>query len=85
MTAAFASPVLNRDRDEIRVPSPNGGALLEYLTRRGLKGSVRTDRAGDLITLAGEPDMGRVAAILADWKKLAAAAAAANDGVPQAV
>lgn len=77
--------VLNRDRDEVRVPTPHGAPLLAYLTQRGLRGSVRTDRAGDLIVLAGEPDMGRVASILADWKRRAAQAAAANDGAPQAV
>jgi hypothetical protein len=60
-------PVLNRDREEIRVPSPHGGTLLDYLARRGLRGNVRTDAAGDLITLAGEPDMGRVVGVLRDW------------------
>jgi hypothetical protein len=77
--------VLNRDRDEVRVPTPHGGALLAYLTQRGLRGSLRTDRAGDLIVLAGEPDMGRVASILSDWKRRAAQTAAANEGAPQAV
>lgn len=62
-------PVLNRDREEIRVPSPLGETLLSYLTSRGLHGKVRTDRAGDLITLDGEPDMGRVSLILADWER----------------
>jgi hypothetical protein len=69
MMSASTHPVLNRDREEIRVPSPLGGGLLDYLTRRGLRGSIRTDRAGDVITLQGEPEMGRVAAVLADWEK----------------
>lgn len=69
MMSMHAHPVLNRDREEIRVPSPIGGQLLDYLTRRGLRGSLRTDRAGDVITLAGEPEMGRVASVLSDWEK----------------
>lgn len=67
--AFHTHPVLNRDRDEIRVPSPQGRELLAYLHRRGLRGELHTDRAGDLITLANEPDMGRVSAVLADWEK----------------
>ena len=62
-------PVLNRDREEIRVPSPLGETLLQFLNRRGLRGNLRTDVAGDLITLQGEPEMGRVASYLADWEK----------------
>jgi hypothetical protein len=66
-----AHAVLNRDRDEVRVPSPLGQPLLAYLSRRGLRGRLQTDRAGDLITLDGEPDMGRVRAILDDWERAA--------------
>jgi hypothetical protein len=69
MMSMHAHPVLNRDREEIRVPSPIGGQLLDYLSRRGLRGNLRTDRAGDVITLVGEPEMGRVASILTDWEK----------------
>ena len=69
MMSANTHPVLNRDREEIRVPAPFGEQLLDYLTRRGLRGSIRTDRAGDVITLQGEPEMGRVVAVLADWEK----------------
>jgi hypothetical protein len=69
MTSAITHPVLNRDREEIRVPTPLGAPLLEYLQCRGLRGSVRTDRAGDLITLDGEPDMCRVVSVLADWER----------------
>ena len=65
---ATAHPVLNRDREEIRVPSPHGQPLLGHLARRGLRGSVRTDRAGDVITLDGEPEMARVVGALADWE-----------------
>jgi hypothetical protein len=65
---ATVHPVLNRDREEIRIPSPHGENLLGYLARRGLRGSVRTDRAGDVITLAGEPEMARVVGALADWR-----------------
>lgn len=64
-----AHAVLNRDRDEVRVPSPLGEPLLAFLTRRGLRGSLRTDRAGDLIVLDGEPDMGRVRMVLNDWER----------------
>lgn len=62
-------PVLNRDREEIRVPSPLGETLLQFLSRRGLRGNLRSDRAGDVITLQGEPEMGRVAMVLSDWEK----------------
>ena len=62
-------PVLNRDREEIRVPSPLGETLLQFLSGRGLRGSIRSDRAGDVITLQGEPEMGRVAMVLSDWEK----------------
>ena len=65
---AATHPVLNRDREEIRIPSPHGEPLLGYLTRRGLRGSVRTDRTGDVITLDGEPEMARVVGALADWR-----------------
>jgi hypothetical protein len=61
-------PVVNRDREEIRVPSPFGGPLLSHLSRRGLRGSIRTDRAGDVVTLLGEPDMGRVIAVVNEFK-----------------
>ncbi|HJZ55360.1 MAG TPA: hypothetical protein VKE74_10400 [Gemmataceae bacterium] len=61
--------VLNRDREEIRVPSPHGQPLLAYLARRGVRGSIRTDRAGDLITLDGEPDPARVRVMLDDWER----------------
>lgn len=60
-------PVLNRDREEIRVPSPHGERLLSFLMRRNLRGTIRSDRMGDVITLQGEPEMGRVASVLADW------------------
>lgn len=69
MMSASTHPVLNRDREEIRVPTPLGERLLDYLAHRGLRGNLRTDRAGDVITLQGEPEMGRVAAVLADWEK----------------
>jgi hypothetical protein len=62
-------PVLNRDREEIRVPSPLGETLLQFLSRRGLRGQLRTDRAGDVITLQDEPEMGRVALCLSDWER----------------
>ena len=65
---ATAHPVLNRDREEIRVPSPHGGPLLGHLARRGLRGRVRTDGGGDVITLDGEPEMARVVRALADWE-----------------
>ena len=66
--AAKTQPVVNRDREEIRVPSPFGGRLLDHLSRKGLRGAVRTDTAGDVVTLIGEPDMGRVLASIADFK-----------------
>ncbi len=75
-TLRVPHPVLNRDREEIRVPSPLGGELLSYLTRRGYRGSVRTDTAGDVILILGEPDMGRVAAALRDWESKAVATCA---------
>lgn len=62
-------PVLNRDREEIRVPSPLGETLLQFLSGRGLRGNLRSDQAGDVITLQGEPEMGRVAMVLSDWEK----------------
>ncbi|MFO0802218.1 MAG: hypothetical protein U0791_03705 [Gemmataceae bacterium] len=62
-------PVLNRDREEIRVPSPLGETLLQFLSRRGLRGNLRSDQAGDVITLQGEPEMGRVAMAISDWEK----------------
>lgn len=62
--------VLNRDREEVRVPSPHGAELLEYLNRQRLRGTLRTDRAGDVIALDGEPDMGRVRLILDTWEHL---------------
>lgn len=62
-------PILNRDREEIRIPSPFGDDLLAFLKRKGFRGSIRTDIAGDLIALDGEPDMGRVAATLHDWEE----------------
>ena len=61
--------VLNRDRDEVRVPSPYGPPLLSYLNRRGYRGNVRTDRVGDVITLDGEPDTNRVRAVLDEWEE----------------
>ena len=69
MMSVVTHPVLNRDREEIRVPSPLGETLLQFLNRRGLRGTLRTDVAGDLITLQGEPEMCRVASYLADWEK----------------
>jgi hypothetical protein len=62
-------PVLNRDREEIRVPSPLGETLLQFLSRRGLRGNLRSDQAGDVITLQGEPEMGRVAMAISDWEQ----------------
>lgn len=67
MTAAV-HPVLNRDREEVRVPAPYGEPLLAYLSGRGLRGSIRSDRGGDVIELAGEPDMGRVRMYLNEWE-----------------
>jgi hypothetical protein len=64
-------PVLNRDREEIRVSSPYGPQLLAFLNRRGLRANVRTDAVGDVLTLVGEPDMGRVKMVITDWEKLA--------------
>ena len=66
--AATCHPILNRDREEIRVPSPFGGRLLDHLARKGLRGAMRTDAAGDVVTLLGEPDMSRVVASIADFK-----------------
>ena len=60
--------VLNRDREEVRVPSPLGAELLAYLNGQRLRGTLRTDRAGDVIALDGEPDMGRVRYILDAWE-----------------
>ena len=60
--------VLNRDREEVRVPSPFGEELLAYLNRQRLRGTLHTDRAGDVIDLDGEPDMGRVRLILDTWE-----------------
>jgi hypothetical protein len=51
------------------VPSPYGVELLEYLNRQRLRGTLRTDRAGDVIALDGEPDMGRVRLILDTWER----------------
>jgi hypothetical protein len=67
-TSSPVHPVLNRDREEIRVPNPFGHDLQAYLTRKGLRANVRTDAAGDLLTLVGEPDMGRVKSLLTDWE-----------------
>lgn len=53
----------------MRIPTPFGPELLDFLTRRGLRGALKSDRCGDVITLEGEPDMGRVAMVLADWEK----------------
>jgi hypothetical protein len=69
VTSQSVHAVLNRDRDEVRVPSPYGQPLLAYLNRRGFRGNVRTDRVGDVITLDGEPDTGRVRAILNEWEE----------------
>ena len=73
MMSTFVHPVLNRDREEIRVPSPLGETLLQFLSRRGLRGQLRSDRAGDVITLQGEPEMGRVAMAISDWEKQSSA------------
>lgn len=67
--AGTVHPVLNRDRDEVRVPSPHGPLLLAYLGRKGLQGALHTDTAGDVILLDGEPDMGRVRMYLDDWER----------------
>jgi len=69
MTTLHPHPVLNRDREEIRVSHPLGDDLLAYLAGRGLRGRVRTDAAGDVIALDGEPDMDRVKMRLADWER----------------
>ena len=69
MMSIAVHPIVNRDREEIRVPSPIGPQLLDYLKNRGLRGNVRSDRAGDVIALEGEPEMCRVVAVLADWEK----------------
>ncbi len=66
--------VLNRDSDEVRVPSPFGVPLLTYLNRKGLRGTLSSDRAGDVIVLDGEPDMGRVRMYLDDWERAATTA-----------
>ena len=65
---ARVHPVLNRDREEIRVPNPFGPQLESYLFRRGVRATVRTDAAGDLLVLQGEPDMGKVKSILSEWE-----------------
>jgi hypothetical protein len=62
-----AHPVLNRDREEIQVRSPYGEQLLAFLNRRGIRGSVRAEPYADVITLFGEPDMGRVYSLIVDW------------------
>jgi hypothetical protein len=72
--SASVHPVLNRDRDEVRVPSPFGVQLLTYLNRKGLRGNLRTDTAGDVIVLDGEPDMGRVRMYLDDWERASTSA-----------
>lgn len=69
MTPGTIHPIVNRDREEIRVPSPFGPQLLNYLVSRGIRGQVRTDRAGDVIALEGEPEMCRVVSYLADWER----------------
>lgn len=61
--------VLNWEREEVRVPSPHGQSLVAYLARQGFRGDVRTDCAGDLIALDGEPDMGRVRRALDNWER----------------
>ena len=68
MMSSPTHPVLNRDREEIRVPSPLGETLLQFLSRRGLRGNLRSDTMGDVITLQGEPEMGRVKMVLTDWE-----------------
>jgi hypothetical protein len=60
--------VLNWEREEVRVPAPLGETLLTYLVRHGLHGHIHTDTAGDVITLDGEPDMGRVRRTLDEWE-----------------
>lgn len=72
--SASVHPVLNRDRDEVRVPAPYGVPLLNYLGRKGLHGHIHTDTAGDVIVLDGEPDMGRVRMYLDDWERGATSA-----------
>jgi len=67
-------PILNRDRDEVRVPAPYGAPLLNYLGRKGLHGHIHTDTAGDVIVLDGEPDMGRVRMYLDDWERASTSA-----------
>jgi hypothetical protein len=78
MTSVHPHPALNRDREEVRIPAPFGQELLDYLSRRGLRGSLKADRFGDVITLDGEPDMGRVAMVLTDWEKRTAQPVAAK-------
>jgi hypothetical protein len=67
-TLTHIHPILNRDREEIRVPNPFGPELEAYLSRRGVHANVRTDAAGDLLVLVGEPDMSRVKSLLTDWE-----------------
>jgi hypothetical protein len=74
MNMTSVHPILNRDRDEVRVPSPHGEPLLAYLGRKGLRGSLRTDIVGDVIVLDGEPDMGRVRMYLDDWERASTSA-----------
>lgn len=62
-----AHPVLNRDREEIQVRSPHGPQLLAFLNRRGIRGTVRTEPYADVVSLLGEPDMGRVYSAIVDW------------------
>ncbi len=69
MTSVHPHPALNRDREEVRIPAPFGAELLDFLTHRGLRGTVKSDPFGDVITLEGEPDMGRVSMVLGDWEK----------------
>jgi hypothetical protein len=72
--SAAVHPVLNRDRDEVRVPTPFGVQLLTYLNRKGLRGNLHSDPVGDVIVLDGEPDMGRVRMYLDDWERAATSA-----------
>ena len=68
---ATVHPILNRDRDEVRVPTPFGEPLMAYLSRRSLRGAIHSDRAGDVIVLDGEHDMGRVRMCLDEWERSA--------------
>ncbi len=81
MATCAVHAILNRDREEVRVPSPFGQPLLEYLDRRGLHGNLHSDRAGDLITLDGEPDMGRVRLVLDNWEHSSAAGIASGSSL----